>query len=341
MEEVGGIKSKATDHYLYRKLSKRPNRWMTAPEFWGMAIAHVSLRGNFYAFKVRLPGRDIKEIIPLAPDRVREVIQNDDYSLTYKIISTPGGTETKDYSQDQIMHLRGLVMDGYMGINPIQYARESVGLGLASEKFLGRYFDKGMHPGAIITHPQPLSMAAFANRRDTLKERYEGLGKSWEFMLLDEAMGITFPPIKLVDAQFLELGKFNEAQICGMFGVPLMMVQAGDNPTTYASATEFKRTFVDLVLAPIAVNFESGIDRDCLSDEEQSRYYTKFNVNSLLRGNIVERYGAYAVGIDKEILNPNECRNLEDMNPYEGGDIYKTRTSTTKDTTKTNEGERQ
>jgi len=41
---------------------------------------------------------------------------------------------------------------------------------------------------------------------------------------------------------------------------------------------------------------------------------------------------SFAVGIDKEILNPNECRELLDMNPYEGGDEYKTRTSTMKDT---------
>ena len=90
----------------------------------------------------------------------------------------------------------------------------------------------------------------------------------------------------------------------------------------------------NMTLAPIAVNFETTIDRDCLTDAEQDRYYTKFNLNSLLRGNITERFAAYQVGINSQVLNPNECRALEDLNAYEGGEIFETRTSTTnKDTT--------
>ena len=145
------------------------------------------------------------------------------------------------------------------------------------------------------------------------------------------------PQIRLVDAQFLELGKFNEAQNCGMFGVPLMLVQAGDNPTTYASATEFKRTFVDMTLAPIFVNFESAADRDCLTSIEQDRYYAKFNLNALLRGNIVERFGAYAVGITNKFMSSNEARALEDWNPREGGDVYENpNTSTNTSSTQNN-----
>ena len=50
-----------------------------------------------------------------------------------------------------------------------------------------------------------------------------------------------------------------------------------------------------------------------------------------MRGDFKARMDAYAVAIDKEIMNPNEARDLEEMNPYEGGDIYKTRTSTRAD----------
>jgi hypothetical protein len=44
----------------------------------------------------------------------------------------------------------------------------------------------------------------------------------------------------------------------------------------------------------------------------------------------------FATAIDKELMNPNECRELLEMNPYDGGDEYRTRTSTVKtDTGKT------
>lgn len=320
MEEVNGIKNKAKDHYLYRVLGKRPNSWMTAPEFWGLAIVCVALRGNFYAYKVKVRG-EVRELIPIPPDKVQEVVQNPDYSLTYKILTTNG--IIKEYPQSEIFHLRGMSVNGYTGINMIeQYAREAIGLGIASQKFLSQFFGKGMHPGVIFKHKMVLDPITHANKMEALRRKYAGLGNSWETMLVDEDMGVDFPQIRLVDAQFLELGKFNEAQICGMFGVPLMLVQAGDNPTTYASATEFKRTFVDMTLAPIFVNFESAADRDCLTPIEQDRYYAKFNLNALLRGNIVERFGAYAVGITNKFMSSNEARALEDWNPREGGDVY-------------------
>ena len=53
-------------------------------------------------------------------------------------------------------------------------------------------------------------------------------------------------------------------------------------------------------------------------------------MNGLLRSDSEKRMAAYVQGINAEIYSPNEVRELEDMNPYEGGDEYKTRTSTTK-----------
>jgi phage portal protein BeeE len=43
-------------------------------------------------------------------------------------------------------------------------------------------------------------------------------------MLLDEGMDITWPDIKLVDAQFMEQMKLSDAQIAGLYRVPLMLI---------------------------------------------------------------------------------------------------------------------
>src|SRR3972149_416050 len=83
MEQVARMKNKAVDFYLYDMLLNQPNSWMTAPEFWSMAEAHVSLRGNFFAYKLGLPGRPILELVPIKAGAVEEVEQADDYSLTY------------------------------------------------------------------------------------------------------------------------------------------------------------------------------------------------------------------------------------------------------------------
>lgn len=328
MIQDGRLKEKALDHPLYRLLHDQPNSWMTASEFWGMAIAHIALRGNFFAYKVQLPGRPLLELWPFGPDVIYEVKQNPDRSITYKARSASG--EPKEFNNTQVLHLRGLVLNGFMGLNPIECAREAVGLGMGFEKFLARSISKGLHPGAVVKHPLALSPPAHANLRKTLQEKYEGLGKSWEFMLLDENMGIEFPQVKLVDAQFLELGKFKQSEIAGMFRVPLMLIQSGDAPTTYASAEQFMLAFVTHALTPLLVNAEQAIKRDLLTDEEKGHYYPKFSMAGLLRGDMQSRFTAYQIAVNTEIMNPNEVRDLEDWNPYDGGDAYRTRTSTVK-----------
>lgn len=328
MEQNGKLKEKASSHRVYRLLHDQPNSWMTASEFWGMAVAHISLRGNFYAYKLQSTQGELLEIIPLSPGIVKEVVQNKNYSLTYKC-NLADGSET-ELPQSKIMHLRNLTMNGYMGINPIEYARETIGVGMASEKFVSGYFGKGLQPGAVIKHKLPLSTTAHSNLKAALKQKYADLGKDISFMLLDEDMQIEFPTIKLVDAQFLESQKLNESQIAGLFRVPLFLLQAGDAPATYASAEQFVLSFVTHALTPIVVNIEQAIKRDLLSEEDQKKYYPKFSMAGLLRGDSAARAAFYRELINCEVFNPNEARELEDYNPYPGGDEYRVRTSTVK-----------
>ncbi|HOE19182.1 MAG TPA: phage portal protein [Syntrophorhabdaceae bacterium] len=329
MTKQGEMKEKAEDFYLYDKLLNQPNSWMTSALFWSMVEAYVCLRGNFLAYKSGLPGRPIKELIPINWDKIEKVEQNEDYSVTYTIRLKNG--ELKTLSQDQVMHIRGLLtLDGYTGVNPIQYSRETIGLGLASEKFLTKYFGRGLQPGAIVKHPLSLSAQGNANLKAVLKEKYEALKTDQNFMLLDEGMDITFPTIKLVDAQYLEIMKMNESDICGLFRVPLMLIQSGDKTPTYASAEQFMINYSTMGVSPDCRNYEQSIRKDLLTEEERKKYYAKFEMRGLLRGAFKDQMEGFAVAIDKEIMNPNECRDVLDMNPYKGGDVYKTRTSTTK-----------
>jgi HK97 family phage portal protein len=331
------VTNKAMDHRLYRILHDQPNSWMSAPEFWGMSVAHVSLRGDFLAFKV-MTGNQIRELLPIDPSRLQEIKQNSDWSLTYRIStaenwdgSKPGpAREYRDYSQKEIFHIRGMSLDGYSGLNPIAYARESIGVGMASEKFKAQYFGKGLHPGAILEHPLRLAPQDHANMLAAYKIKYAGLNNSQDMMLVDDGMKIQFPPIKLVDQQFLENEKFTEARIASLFRVPLMLLQAGDNPTTFASAEQFMIAFVTHALTPIVVNIEKAIYRDLLTEEEKKNYFAKFEMRGLLRGAFKEQMEAFQIAVNTCIMNPNEVRDALDMNAYVGGEAYATRTSTVK-----------
>lgn len=321
----------AKDFYLYDLLNDRPNSWMQSPIFFAMIEAFVCTRGNFIAYKLGLPGRPVQQLIPIT-DKVEKVEQNEDYSLTYHVRFKNGDIRT--ISQDKVMHIRGLLtFDGIMGLNPIEYSRETIGLGKEQTVFLNNYFNKGMHPGAIFSHPLTLSAKTHADMRANLKEKYAGLGKSWETMLIDENMKVEFPKITLVDAQYLEIMKMTESQICGLYRTPLMLIQSNSQTPTYASSEQFFINYSVVGVAPDCRNYEKTFQSDLMTLAERKKYFIKFNIDALLRGDFATRMQGFQTAVNTCIMNPNEARKKMEMPPYyPDGEIYKTRTSSMKET---------
>jgi phage portal protein BeeE len=56
--------------------------------------------------------------------------------------------------------------------------------------------------------------------------------------------------------------------------------------------------------------------------EDEANYYAYFTVEGLMRGDLKGRYDAYATARQWGWLSVNDIRDLENLNPVEGGDIY-------------------
>ena len=62
-----------------------------------------------------------------------------------------------------------------------------------------------------------------------------------------------------------------------------------------------------------------------LSPSEQRKYFIRFNMDGLLRGDYQSRMQGYATGIQNGFFSPNDVRELEEMNPIpdeKGGNRY-------------------
>lgn len=343
----GKNKEQAIDHNLYALLHDQPNEWMTAPEFWGMVSACLDLRGNFFALKSGLPGRPVKELIPIPIGAVEEVIQTPTYGLFYKVrrpnsnqnvsdisggIGQTASTTTDMIPGERIMHLRGLVLNGFMGLNPIAYARESIGLALAEEKHGAKIFAHGTLLGGILKVDKMFKTDVEAKQfLASFNESYSSVENAWKTVLLEG--GSTWEKMQMTseDSQFMEARGFQAWEIaCLFFGLPLMMISGKQRTATFASAGQFDLQFVKYAMLPRLVNIEKAIRRDLLNPDERKEYYAKFNVAGLERADMKSRFEAYQIGVNTEVLCPNEVRDLEEMNPYDGGDEYRTRTSSMK-----------
>lgn len=325
--DENGNKQKATKEKLYNLLNFMPNSYMTPQEFWELLVACLCLRGNFYAYKVKALG-EVVELLPLEPGCVTPELNNNwepEYRVTF-----PDGTQST-LGQDDIWHVRIFTLDGLVGLTPIGYARNSIGLNIATEQHGAALFKNGARPSGILKTEQELNDAAFERLRSDFSNNYEGNNASFKTMILE--MGLDWKPITMTseDAQFLETRKFGIQEICRIFRVPPHMVQDLDK-ATFSNIEHLGLSFVNYTLVPYLTRIEQRINIGLVSKKKHGKLYSKFNTGALLRGDMKSRFEAYATGINWGIYSPNDCRELEDLNRREGGDDYLTPLNMVKDT---------
>lgn len=318
LKQTGRVRLPATTHRLYPLITMAPNSYMTAQEFWEMLVACLCLRGNFYAYKVMALG-NVVELLPLSPDIVTPKLK-DDWTVEYTVNFKSG---TRTLTQDELWHVRLFTLDGLNGLNPIAYARQALGLGQAMDAHAAKLFTNGAVTSGVLRTEQQLTDEAFARLKADFQGEHMGVANAYKPMILE--MGLDWKPISLnaQDTQFIESKKLTEAQICGLFRVPPHLVASMDK-MTLNNIEHMGMSFVNYSLVPIMTRIEHRIQVGLLNEKDRLTHYAKFNAGALMRGDLKGRYESYGKGIQWGILSPNDCRELEDENPREGGDIYLT-----------------
>ena len=315
-------KAKVPDeaHPLYRVLHDQPNEVQTSVEFWEMMARHMLMRGNAYAFIESSRREPVKSLIPLHPDRMQP-FRVADGTVAYRYTTEKGGQHT--YLQEEILHIRDLSDDGIVGLSRIDQAREAIGLGMAQEEFASRFFGNNATIGATIEHPAKLSPEAYDRLKKEIAERRGGLTNAHKPAILEEGMKWTAIGIAPEQAQFIESRKLQKDEIAMIFRVPPHMIASLDR-ATFSNIEHQSVEFVTFTLRPILTRIEKAIYRDLLTTAGKETHFVKFNTMALLRGDSAARATYYKAGLGTTQqpgwLTPNEVRELEDMNPIDGGD---------------------
>lgn len=305
---------RVTKHPLHTLLHSRPNPEMTSFTFRQTLQAHALAWGNGFAVVARDGAARPVALWPQHPSRV--VVRRDDAGELLYIVTTPSGAQTT-YSPEDVIHIKGLSLDGVVGLSVVTFARETLGLALGAEKFAARYFGNGARPSGMLVPPRPLSAGAARELRDSWRAWYGGENAH---RLAVVPPGTTWIPLTMPfeDAQFLETRKFGVAEIARWFGVPPHLLGDLDR-ATFSNIEHQSLEYVVYSLQPWLVNWEQELERKLLRADERDRMFVEHVVDGLLRGDIQTRYNAYATAISHGFRCPDEVRALENLNPIPDG----------------------
>ena len=95
--------------------------------------------------------------------------------------------------------------------------------------------------------------------------------------------------------------------------------------SSFSNIEQQSLEFVKYTLEPWLVRWEQDMQRSLIPQDDKSRYFIKFNVDGLLRGDYQSRMQGYATARQNGWMSANDIRELENLDriPAEdGGDLY-------------------
>lgn len=341
----------AHDHDYWDLLEHQPNPEMSAFTLKKTLQVHRMLWGNCYAEFQRDRNSRIVAIWPRNPARMRphrlmkatKIVTSDGLEIVGRagqmVYVTTEGMETESMDPENpspdpqgpggdryilpedILHIPGLSLDGRIGQDVIQLARNAVGLALATEKFAGKFFGNGavgrgmfMVPGGSISNE---------DRAQLVQELLAAYGGEniHRPMLLDGGLEYKETATKPNEAQFLETREHQVVEICRIFTVPPHMVGVTEK-TSRANTEQIGQEFLTFSLSPDLRAWEQEVKRKMLPPPERGRNAARkfgvfFDTFPLVTPSASDQRAYYQAMIQWGILEPNDVRELMQMNPLD------------------------
>jgi HK97 family phage portal protein len=287
-------------------LLQRPSADFELADWLYAVVSSLLLRGNCYGLITARSGAGMlpAQVDLVHPDRMGVTAPKG--VVEYRL-----GGELQDPAA--VWHVKAFAFPGLLvGLSPIEYARESIGLGLGAERYGAKFFGDSAIPSGYLHSDDRL------NREQALeiKELWEHSHKGRRGTAV--LGGVKFQPITIPNdqAQFIEVQQFNVNAIARLFGIPGEMVGGQTAGHEAYTSPEMRSTdFLTFTLRPWLYRIERAVSRLLPRTQE-----AKFNAGGFVRATLLDRYQAHKLGIEAGWLQRSEARELEDRPPIPGID---------------------
>ena len=308
-----GSRTQVKDHDLIRLLNNKPNRYQTRVEFFEQLMLNL-VAGNCFSKRDYIG----KKMVSL------QVINSGSVDLKLNANGDPiyecqiNGKKV-EYKENQIWHVK-LFGTGLMGMSPIAYGAQSIGIGLAGNEKTTRLMSNGAKPTGALKTEKYLKK----EQRDALRSELNILvnGDDGELPVLEGNMQFEKISLTPADLELIEVRKMSVEEACRFFGVPPILVYLTESSTTWGSGiSEIVDGFYKFGLRPYLERIEESIRIHLLPREEWDDYEFEFKTKDLLRASYMQRITSNKDRILSGQSSPNEIRREEGDMPDPNGDF--------------------
>lgn len=292
------------------RLVASPSLVVEADEWVYQAMMSLLLRGNAYGVVVERDSNQRPTAVEwLNPDVVTVKQKSSLHRPTYKV----GGV---DRNREDILHMRAFLTPGSaVGLSPVTYHAEMLGVGLAAQQYGAQWFGQGGHPTALF---QNTRATIDPDKAATIKERISAvlrggreplvLGSDWDYKPLQVSAG---------ESAFIESMGYTDAQVARLYGPGLAEVLGYGNAgstLTYSNRVDRSLDLLTYTVMPWVQKFERMWTRNIAQPQT-----ARINTNAFLRADNKSRHETYRIDREIGLYNIDELRALEDQPPLPDG----------------------
>jgi HK97 family phage portal protein len=288
---------------------RKPNAEQTMFDFVHQFIATLAVHGTVFIYAPREGGQLI-EMRNIHPERV-VITLDENGERQYEII---GSKEI--YSSDVIKQIDWLRFPNQSrGVSPLESLRQTIGTSLAIDRFLAQFYGDGATPSSVLETDNNLSPEAAEVLRNTWFDTHY---KSRKPAVLTGGLKWRSVTVSASDMDTINHREAIVRDIARAYRIPLHMINgSGGDSQTYQNVESAGINFLRHTLMPYCKRLE-----DCISELLPPLEKVRFDTNEIARADQLTRVRAQQTMIMSGTLTPNEARQIEGREPYEGGDQF-------------------
>jgi HK97 family phage portal protein len=293
----------------------KPNAHQSMFEFVHQTILTLAIHGNAYIYAPRTAGGLPSEMRNIHPKDIKGMVYSDDGSIVY----TLGKTET--LTDKEIRPIRWLLLPNQqVGISPLEAMKNTIGMSIAMDRFLSQFYGEGGTPSSVLETDTAITTEQAQILRDSWEDSHVRRRKP---AVLTGGLKWRSITTSAADMQMLEHREAIVRDISRVYRIPLHLINGtGGDSQTYQNIESAGTNFVRYTLLPFMRRLE-----DAISEMLPLTQRVRFNADEFQRADLQTRVQAHQTQILSGTMSPNEARQLENREPYEGGDIFITPTS--------------
>lgn len=298
----------APSHPIDWLLRKRPNPEWSSFQFRETLTHWALIWGNGYAEIERDQLGRPYAMWPVHPDRVEVCRDKATQELFYEV-TNDDGRKVPVASRD-MFHIRGFGHN-VVGVGAVRHAAQTLGWARAAQLFGAGFFGEGMNISGVVTSKKALKPEGFTRLKAELAQLYKGV-RGQRTAILDADMDWKPVQIEPDKAQFIATNQHLVEEVCRVFGVPPHKIAHMLRSTFNNIEHQSIEVVVDSI-TPWAKRFEDEADFKLFGQNRQG-FYTKMNLNGLMRGDAKARMEFYRGMREIAAFSVNDILRLEDMN---------------------------